>query len=258
MEITLKNKVSVITGGTRGIGLKIAEVFARAGSKIAICSRKQTNVENALENLKKEGLYVYGESIDVSKRRDIFAFADNVEKEFGGIDIWVNNAGICPLYNLVDTPEEIWQSVMDINVKSTYYGAIIAKEKFKTRGGGVLINAASYTSLMPSVGVGAYSVSKAAIYSMTKILAAELAPLGIRVFCYIPGMIETDMTSEIIKSKRKTLENQIALNRIGAPEDVANAVLFLASDKASYISGSFIEVSGGKFCVQNPDAAWAL
>lgn len=257
MEVTLNDKVSVITGGTTGIGLKIAEVFAKAGSKIAICSRKQSNLESALNGLKNEGLSAYGETVDVSKRSEIFSFADNVEKEFGGIDIWVSNAGICPLYNLVDTPEDVWQMVMDINVNSVYYGGLIAKEKFPKRGGGVLINAASYTTLMPSVGMGAYSASKAAIYSMTRVFAAELAPLNIRVFCYIPGIIETGMTAGIIKEKKDIIEGQIALHRVGSCEDVANAVLFMASDKASYVTGSYVEVSGGKFCVQNPDAAWA-
>jgi len=257
VEIRLDNKVSVITGGTTGIGLKIAEVFARAGSKIAICSRKESNMESALSHLRNEGLSAYSEMVDVSKRSEIFSFADNVEKEFGGIDIWVSNAGICPLYKLVDTPEDVWQTVMDVNIKSVYYGGIVAKEKFTKRGGGVLINAASYTSLMPSVGMGAYSASKAAILSMTKVLAAELAPFHIRVFCYIPGIIETNMTSEIIQARRDILESQIAMRRIGDCEDVANAVLFMASDKASYITGSHIEVSGGKFCVQNPKAAWS-
>ena len=256
MEIRLDNKVSVVTGGARGIGFAIAAAFARAGSRIAICSRKPANVKNALDALESLGLNAFGAPVDVSKRSELFSFADEVEKHFGGIDIWVSNAGICPLYKLVDTPEDVWQRVMDVNVKSVYYGGIIAREKFSRRGGGVLINAASYTSLIPSVGMGAYAVSKAAIYSMTRILAAELAPLNIRVFCYIPGMIETDMTSEIIQSKKEILESQIALKRIGACEDVANTVLFMASDKASYITGSYVEISGGKFCVQNPEAAW--
>jgi NAD(P)-dependent dehydrogenase (short-subunit alcohol dehydrogenase family) len=252
----MDKKVTVITGGTAGIGLKIAEVFARAGSNIAICSSNPSNVKRALDDLKKEGISAYGEPVDVSRRSDIFSFADNVEKEFGGIDIWVSNAGICPFYKLVETPEDIWQRVMDVNVKSVYYGGMIAREKFTKRGGGVLIHAASFTTLMPSVGLGAYSVSKAAIYSMTKILAAELAPLNIRVFCYIPGMIETNMTSEIIKERKEVLESQIALKRIGGCEDIANTVLFMASDKASYVTGSYVEISGGKFCVQNPEAAW--
>ena len=123
-------------------------------------------------------------------------------------------------------------------------------------GGGVLVNAASFASLIPSLGSGGYAASKAAVYSMTRSLAAELAPLNIRVIGYVPGVIETEMTAPTIKAKKEMLESQLALKRIGSCEDVANAVLFMASDKASYITGTFIEISGGKLCVQNPADAW--
>jgi NAD(P)-dependent dehydrogenase (short-subunit alcohol dehydrogenase family) len=146
---------------------------------------------------------------------------------------------------------------MDVNIKSVYYGALIAADKIRKRGGGVLINAASFASLMPSLGSGAYAASKAAVYSITKSLAAELAPFNIRVIGYIPGVIETEMTASTIKSKRELLESQIAMKRVGDSEEVANAVLFMASDKASYITGTFIEISGGKLCVQNPKDAWS-
>ena len=145
---------------------------------------------------------------------------------------------------------------MDINLKSVYYGGLIAADKFKKRGGGVLINAGSFASLIPSVGSGAYAASKAAIASLTKSLAAELAPLNIRVLAYIPGVIETPMAESLIKTKGETLAGQNALQRIGKAEEVANLVLFLASDKASFITGTCIEISGGKFCVQNPQDAW--
>jgi len=257
MDVNLRNKIAVITGGTTGIGLKIAETFARGGAEIAICSRNKSNVKGALDYLKDKGLGAYGEVVDVSKRSSIFPFADQVEKRFGGIDIWVSNAAICPLYKIIDTTEDVWQMIMDINVKSVYYGGLIAADKLRRRGGGVLINAASFASLMPSLGSGVYAASKAAVYSITKSLAAELAPFNIRVFGYIPGVIETNMTAPAIKSKGKILEGQIALQRFGECEELANAVLFMASDKASYITGTFIEVSGGKFCVQNPKDAWS-
>lgn len=257
MEIRLDGKVTVVTGGTAGIGLKIAEVFGAAGSRVAVCSRKESRVRDSVQALEKEGVAAFGQAVDVSRGPELFAFADRVEERFGGIDIWVSNAGICPLYKLVDTPEEVFEQVMDVNLKSVYYGGLIARDKFPKRGGGVLINAASFTTLMPSVGMGAYSVSKAAIHSMTRVLAAELAPLNIRVFSYIPGIIETEMTAGIIQAKKETLESQIALKRIGRCEDVAYAVLFMASDKASYFTGTCVEISGGKFCVQNPEAAWS-
>ena len=257
MDVHLRDKVAVITGSATGIGLVIAKTFDRAGAKIAICDLEESDVANTLDCLKKEGLSAYGEPVDVSKRPDIFPFADNVEKRFGGIDIWVSNAGAFVPHKIIDTTEEQWQRIMDVNVKSVYYGGLIAADKLRRRGGGVLINAASFASLLPSLGSGAYAASKAAVYSMTKSLAAELAPFNIRVIGYIPGVIETEMTAPTIKSKKALLESQIAMRRIGECEEVANAVLFMASDKASYITGTFIEVSGGKFCVQNPKDAWS-
>ncbi len=256
MKIDLSNKIAVITGGTTGIGFSIAERFAGAGAQIAICSSNQTNVERAIELLKTRDISAYGEVVDVSERSSIFSFADQVEERFGGIDIWVSNAAVYAPHKLIDTPEALWQRVMDINVKSVYYGGLIAADKIKKRGGGVLFNAASFASLMPSVGSGAYAASKAAIFSMTKTLGAELAPFNIRVVGYIPGMIRTRMTEALIQASSKELESQVALQRLGESDDIAKVIVFLASEHAAYITGTSVEISGGKFCVQNPQDAW--
>ena len=256
MEIRFDNKVVAVTGGTTGIGYSIAEGFAREGADVAICARSKDGVDSALQQFKDNGLSAYGESVDVSERDSLFGFADRVEERFGGIDIWVSNAAVCPLMRVIDTPEDVWDQVMGINVKSVYFGGLIAADKMKKRGGGVLINGVSFSSLMPSVGYGVYSVSKGAVFNLTKVLAAELAPYKIRVVGYIPGIIETRMTEKIIESKRDILESQVALNYLGQPKEIAEAVLYLASDRASYITGTSIEITGGKFCVQNPGAAW--
>lgn len=256
MEINLKDKVAVITGGTSGIGLSTAEAFARAGAEVAICSSTAEKVRNALDYLKEKEIRAYGDVVDVSDRFNIFSFADAVEKEFGGIDIWVSNAGIFVARKLIDTPEDLWQKIMDVNVKSIYYGGLIAADKIKKRGGGVLINAGSFSSVIPSAGSGAYAASKAAVSSLTRTFAAELAPFNIRVVCYIPGIIRTEMTRHLINVKGSQLESQIAQQRVGDGEDVANVIVFLASDFSSYITGVCVEISGGKFCVQNPQDAW--
>jgi 3-oxoacyl-[acyl-carrier protein] reductase len=256
MDINLNDRIAVITGGTAGIGLATAELFAREGAKVAICSRKQSNVTAAIRQLERKGLKVYGEALDVGNREQLFAFADRVEERFGGIDVWVSNAGILVEKKIIDTPEEEWRNLMDVNLNSVYYGGLIAADKMKKRGGGVLINAASFATLMPSVGSGAYAASKAAIASMTRTLAAELAPFNIRVVGYIPGVIATPMTSAWIEKNGKILASQHALQRTGKPEEIANALLFLASDKASFITGTCMEITGGKFCVQNPADAW--
>jgi 3-oxoacyl-[acyl-carrier protein] reductase len=256
MDIHLREKVAVVTGGTTGIGLAIAELFAEEGAKVAICSRSEEKVAKALRYLEKKGLSVYAEAIDVSNRSDLFGFADRVENKFGGLDVWISNAGIYPTKKIIDTPDELWQRTLDVNLKSVYFGGIIAADKLKKRGGGVLINAASFATLMPSVGSGVYAATKAAIASMTRSLAAELAPYNIRVVAYIPGVIETPMTESWIQTKGKILASQCALQRIGTAEEVANVVLFLVSDKASYVTGTCVEITGGKFCVQNPQDGW--
>lgn len=256
MDVNLRNKVAVVTGGTAGIGLATAELFAREGAAVAICSSKQANVDKAVNELADKGLKVYGESVDVSNRQQMFAFAERVEQAFGGIDIWVSNAGIMVEKKIIDTPEDLWQQTMDVNLKSVYYGGLIAADKIRKRGGGVLINAASFASLIPSVGSGAYAASKAAIANMTRTLAGELAPFNIRVVGFIPGVIETPMTAGWIGKKGKVLASQHALNRVGRADEIANALLFLASDCASFITGTCLEITGGKLCVQNPSDAW--
>jgi len=256
MDVNLKGKVAVITGGTTGIGLATAELFAREGAKVAICSSTQSNVDRALADLAGKGLEVYGEAVDVSSRASIFAFADRVGQVFGGIDVWVSNAGIFLPKKLIDTAEEEWQKTMDVNLKAVYYGGLIAADKLRKRGAGVLIIAASFGALIPVLGSGAYAATKAAVVNMTGSLAGELAPFNIRVVGFIPGLIETPMTAEAVATKRESLASQVALNRLGTVDEVAKVLLFLASDCASYITGTCVEITGGKFCVQNPANAW--
>jgi 3-oxoacyl-[acyl-carrier protein] reductase len=257
MDVNLRGKVAVVTGGTTGIGYATAELFAREGAEVAICSSSQKNVDKAVSILATRGLDVYGQAVNVSNREEIFGFADQVEEVFGGIDIWVSNAGTFLKKKLIDTPEEEWHETMDVNLKSVYYGGLIAADKLKKRGGGVLINAASFGALIPVLGSGAYAASKAAVINMTGSLAGELAPFNIRVVGFIPGLIETPMTADFVATKRESLASQVALNRLGTPSEVANVLLFLASDCASYITGTSVEIAGGKFCVQNPANAWA-
>lgn len=256
MDVNLNNKIAVVTGGTMGIGYATAELFAREGAQVAICSSRQSNVDQAVGALAGKGLKVYGEAVDVSNRQAMFAFADSVEQRFGGIDVWVSNAGVMFEKKIIDTPEDLWQKTMDVNLKSVYYGGLIAADKIRKRGGGVLINAASFASLMPSIGNGAYCASKGAIANMTRTLAGELAPFNIRVVGFIPGVIDTPMTAGWLDRKAQALASQHALNRVGTADEVASALLFLASDHASFITGTCMEITGGKFCVQNPSDAW--
>ena len=255
MEISFKGKNVVITGANAGIGLAAAKLFAECGANVAICARREEKLKAAAEEIKAYGTKVYGEVCDVGNSDQLFRFADNVEKELGIIDVWVSNAGmVSKMAKIVDTTEEVWNEYMDINLKSVFIGAKIAKDKMKN--GGVLINAASFASLMPSVNTGIYAATKAAIFSLTKTLSSELAPYNIRVVGYIPGLIATDINIENIERYRDRLLEAISLRKFGTAEDVANGIVFLASDYASYISGTCLEITGGKFSTQNPMAAW--
>lgn len=257
MELSLHGKTALITGGNRGIGFDTARIFGQEGANIAICARGKDSLSEAVSTLRALGINVFGMTADVSDPEQFRAFADAAEAHFGGMDIWINNAGSYPQMKMTDMTAAEWDELFAINVRSVFLGAQLAKEKLMRRNGGVLFNAASFAALIPSVTSGAYGASKAAIASMTRSLAAELAPHNIRVIGYIPGVVETDMTRPVIEQSGQGIFAQQSLQRLGRGEDVAYPLLFLASDYASYITGAFIEITGGKFCVQNPLQAWS-
>ncbi len=255
MNIRYDGKTVLVTGGTGGIGLACAQVFSGLGAKVAICGTNQAKLDKALQTLRAEGGQVWGEVCDVSSPKALNDLADHVEAALGPIDVWVSNAGVMPPYSLIDIDEKSWDQVMDVNVKGVCMGAQSAFRTMKDRGGVILV-ASSFASLIPSIGSGAYAASKAAVSSMVKTLAAELAPYGIRVNGYIPGVIETDMTAAGRAANGESMRSVIALQQFGQPIDVAWSLAFLASDYASYITGTTLEISGGKMGVQNPAKAW--
>ncbi len=256
MSFDYKGKVIGVTGAAslQGIGFAIAKKFLESGAKVFICDINEAALQEAVVALNAYGP-AKGYCLDISKESQVISFFEKVWADYGRIDVFVNNAGIYPQKLICQMDEVLWDLTMNVNLKSVF---LCSKETFKymKETGGVLINAASFAALVASAGSGAYAASKAAVYSLTKTLAAELAPYGIRVNGFIPGVIETNMTKEVIEAKQEKLKNDIALHRFGKPEDVANAIAFLASDEASYITGSFLEISGGKLCVQNPGMPW--
>lgn len=256
MKIEYQGKVVGVTGaaGVKGIGFAIARAFLENGAKVFICDLNEKALAEAKEELKKFG-EVETYCVDVSDAEQVKAMFAKVAEIYGKVDIFVNNAGIYPQKLLQEMTVEQWDTVMNVNLKSVFLCATEAFSYMKETGG-VIINAASYASLIASAGSGAYAASKAAVYSLTKTMAAEFAPYHIRVNGFIPGVIETGMTKGVIEERREELEKAIALHSLGKPEDVANAVMFLASDAAQYLTGTFVEVSGGKLCVQNPHMPW--
>ena len=255
MDIRFDNKVALITGGTSGIGLAFAELAGSLGAKVAVCGTNPNKLSKALEELRGKGITAYGETCDVSDGAALQAFADRTQAELGPIDIWVSNAGVYPQHSIIDTTEEVWDRTVDTNLKSVYLGARIGYQAMKERGG-VMLLASSFAALFPSVGSGVYAATKSAISSMVRTLAAELAPYGIRVNGYLPGVIDTEMNQALIAERGEQLLAPIALRTFGHAEDVAWAMAFLASDYARYITGTCLEISGGKMGVQNPSKAW--
>lgn len=252
MDYGLRGKTAGITGAAQkgGIGYAIAKRLLMEGADVFLCDINEEAVKDARRELSALGnveTYV----TDVSDEKSVQEMFRKAEERFNRLDIFINNAGIYPQRRLMDMSAEQWDKVMGVNLRSVFLCSREAAGCMKQ--GGVLINAASFAAVIPSAGSGAYAASKAAVLSLTRTLAAELADRNIRVNAFIPGVIATEMTRPVIEKKGDALLGQIAIGRLGEPEDVAKAVAFLCSDEASYLTGTSIEVSGGKFCVQNPD-----
>ncbi len=254
MEIGLKDKVVVITGGSAGIGRAVSFAFSKEGCKVAVCGRNKDKLNKLKKDFGDSSLFI--KSVDVAYVGQIKSFAEDVQRAFGRIDIWVNNAGISDPMPFTNTSEEAFDRLININLKSVFYSCMISSEIMKKTGGGVIINTSSFASVIPTAGKALYGATKAAVNSLTRSLAAELAADNIRVVSVIPGYIQTDMTRENIANNKDWLISNITANRLGKPEDMVGAYLFLASKAAEYITGVCLEVSGGKLCVQNPMWSW--
>lgn len=254
MDLGLQGKVAGVTGAADGIGLALARRLAAEGCHLLLCDINASRLAQAGAELAGRGAEVETTLADVTDPAQVQAAVDRAISRFGGIDIWVNNAGIYPQKPLVEMCVEDWDRVFAINVRSVFLCTRVVAPVMKARGGGVILNASSFAALIPSAGSGAYAATKAAVLSLTRTYAAELAPWGIRVNAYAPGVIETAMTRDVIDARRAVLLAQVPLGRLGTPEEVADAIAFLASDAARYVTGTCLEITGGKLCVQNADA----
>ncbi len=239
----LKDKVAIITGGTRGIGFEIAKLFLKNHAKVIIFGSREESVNKALEKLKEEGFNAKGFApllSDMEEVRNTFA---KINDEFGHIDILINNAGISSSTKLEDYTEDEYNKITDLNIKSVF---VCSKEivPYLKETKGVIINTSSMVSIYGQPSGVMYPTSKFAVNGMTKSLARELAPLGIRVNAVAPGITNTDMVANLPKEMIEPLIKSIPLGRIGEPIDVANAFLFLASDMASYVTGNILSVDG--------------
>ena len=241
----LDKKVAIITGGTRGIGLATAKKFIQENATVVIFGSKKETVDKALNELKeafpkKEILGFYPNLIDESELKEVF---DKIKEKFGHIDIIVNNAGISSKTKIDDYSEEEYDKISNLNIKSVFMTSKVAVPYLK-QSKGVILNTSSMVSIYGQPSGVMYPASKYAVNGITKSLARELAPVGIRVNAVAPGIIETDMVKDLPKEVIEPLIKSIPIGRIGKPEDIANAFLFLASDMASYITGVILSVDG--------------
>ena len=247
MEITLKGKVAVVTGGTRGIGYAVVRKYLEAGASVALFGSRQCTADAALERITSEspGANVMALSPDLTDSASVEGAFGEVVKRFGRIDILVNNAGISQSLPLNEYSDEEMDKILDLNLKAVFVCCRAAARLMEASGVGVILNTSSVVSLYGQPSGCLYPTTKFAVNGLTKSLSRELAPRGIRVNAVAPGVTRTDMVANLSEALIKPLVARIPIGRVGEPDEVADAFLFLASDMASYITGAVLPVDGG-------------
>ncbi len=253
MLLDLAGKVVLVTGGGRGIGRAVTERFHIEGSRV-VALDVAFGDDHAIA-----GDY-YSLQCDVSDHGSVQHAVGEVVDRFGAVDVLVNNAGVNVEGLVSDLDLEQWRRAFDVNVTGTFLMSQAVIPTMKEQHSGRIINAASFAAIVPSVGSAAYAASKAAVVQLTRVLASELGPWDVTVNAYAPGMIPTAMNgfADMPEPAQARLLDTLSLRRWGRPEDVADLVCFLASDAAQYITGTLVDVSGGKFSTQMPHRAYEL
>lgn len=242
----LKDKVAIITGGSRGIGLATAEKFLQEGATVILTASTQASADKAVEQLRQKYPHatVAGISPNLADLNSVRQSFREATQRYGCVDILVNNAGVSERTPFMEYTEETYDKVMDLNVKGVFNATRAASECMVARGHGVILSTSSMVSISGQPSGFAYPASKFAVNGMTVSLARELGPKGIRVNAVAPGITETDMMKAVPKEVIEPMIQNIPLRRLGKPEDIANAFVFLASDEASYITGVVLSVDG--------------
>jgi len=246
----LENKVAIVTGGNRGIGAATTRLLAREGAAVTIAARDRESGVSLAEEVRQSGGRAIFVPCDVGRKDDVGAMVAATVDAFGGIDILVNNAGVGSGAPLLETDEALWDEVMRINLKGHFLCATAVVPHMVARGGGAIVNTSSILACSALPTSAAYTASKAAILGLTRAMALEWGPLGIRVNCILPGSTDTamlwgDLPERDVPMERTRLEQVIPLQRVASPEEIAEATLWLCSSRASFVSGSFLWIDGG-------------
>ncbi|MEE9538406.1 MAG: 3-oxoacyl-[acyl-carrier-protein] reductase [candidate division NC10 bacterium] len=243
--MTLQGKVAVVTGGSRGIGRAVATVLAREGAVITLCARDRVLLEKVAAELESLGAQALAVQADVTRASEVEQMIGACVERFGQVDILVNNAGITRDNLLLRMKDEEWDAVLSVNLKGVFQCTrAVLRPMIKQRSGRI-INLTSVVAVMGNPGQANYVAAKAGIIGLTKATAREVASRGITANAVAPGFIETDMTHALGPELQEQMRSQIPLGRFGRPEDVAELVAFLASDRAAYITGQVIHLNGG-------------
>lgn len=242
----LKGKIAVVTGGTRGIGYSIVKKYLENGAKVVLFGSRAETVDKALASLKAENAEweVSGAYPNLKDGKSVEDAIAEVKEKYGRIDILVNNAGVSDSKKIDDYTSEHFANIMQLNVNAIMNAVMPVVKIMKEQGGGCILNTSSMVSICGQPSGVAYPTSKSAVNGLTWSLARELGPSGIRVNAVAPGIIKTDMVAALPEKMIQPLINAVPLRRVGEPEDIANAFLFLASDMTSYVTGEILSVDG--------------
>ena len=256
MNLELKEKVAVVTGGSKGIGFATAKAFLEEGARVAICARDKENLNKAVQELSAYG-EVYAEAIDVTDEASVYGFADRVAAHFGSIDAWVNNVGGSIARKGTQYTEEEIDRHYSLNFRSAVFGCQAAFRYMKDRGGAI-VNVSSLAARCATSGrASIYGPMKAAVRSLSQTFAGEYVAYGVRVNCVMPGFTDTPLVRMNLKPEELAYTTQeTLLNRAARPEEIAAPIVFLCSDKASFMTGTTVEASGGRSVTLNPTYSW--
>ncbi|MFQ3219406.1 MAG: NAD(P)-dependent dehydrogenase (short-subunit alcohol dehydrogenase family) [Paraglaciecola sp.] len=244
----LSGKVALVTGASRGIGESIARLLAAYGAHVIVSSRKIEGCEDVATSIRETGGKATALACHVGEMEQIDAIFANIKSQFGRLDILVNNAAANPYFgHILDTDLAAYNKTVDVNIRGYFFMSVAAGKMMKEQGGGVMLNTASVNGISPGAMQGIYSITKAAVISMTKAFAKECGPLNIRVNALLPGLTETKFASALTNNEKilKTALKTIPLGRVAQPDEMAGTVLYLVSDASSYTTGTTVTVDGG-------------
>ncbi|MDR7857434.1 3-oxoacyl-ACP reductase FabG [Tissierella sp.] len=241
----LLNKVAIITGGGRGIGEATAKKFVQEGAKVVVADINPNDIEETVNEILSSGGEATGIIVDVTNQESVNKMVEETVKKYGRLDIIVNNAGITMDSTLLKMTEDQWDKVIDVNLKGVYFCGQAAAKVMVEQGGGVILNASSVVGIHGNFGQTNYAATKWGVIGMTKTWAKELGKKGVRSNAVAPGFIATPMVKKMPENVIDMMKSKAPLQRLGEPEDIANAYAFLASDEAKFITGAVLEVTGG-------------